>query len=191
MVQKVTQLPLLLGVAVHGQRHPVLQNAHQRIAAKQHEPRLRLGADRVVLGDLPFRDWSRARELVRRFGLRVVATLDVMGTHAVARDRSWTSLDLERAITNVLDTGVEHVAPSHGEIFAGSEHRADDPDDDDDETDDDFLRYVLRASLDEAGILDAGAWPSAGPACPPQPVSPAPEPAERTHTNAEAIPLPS
>jgi phosphoribosylformimino-5-aminoimidazole carboxamide ribotide isomerase len=70
---------------------------------------LRLGADRVVLGDLPFRDWSAARKLVKSFGLRVVATLDVVGNEALGDMESDRRLDLDQALQVLLDTGVEHI----------------------------------------------------------------------------------
>ena len=88
--------------------------------AKRAEKLIQLGADRVVLGDLPFRDWSAARELVRRFGLRVVATLDVKGGQALGDANSDTLLDLDQALTILLDTGVEHVIYNSVE-FAGED----------------------------------------------------------------------
>ena len=44
---------------------------------------LELGADRIVLGSLPYQDGYAARELVKHFGMRVMGTLDVKGDHVL------------------------------------------------------------------------------------------------------------
>lgn len=92
--------------------------------AKRADKLLNLGADRVVLGDLTFRDWSAARKLVKSFGLRVVATLDVKGDQAIGDAKSGKLLELDQALTMLLDSGVEHVIYNSVE-YAGEDAKLD------------------------------------------------------------------
>ncbi len=74
---------------------------------------LGLGADRVVLGSLPYTDGRAAKQLVKRFGMRVMGTLDVKGNRVLTdgnedRDPA-TGLELDEALKKLAATGVQQV----------------------------------------------------------------------------------
>lgn len=74
---------------------------------------LTLGADRVVLGSLPYKDNRAARELVKRFGMRVMATLDVKGDHVLVDGTEdgdpASGIELASALKQLKSTGVQQV----------------------------------------------------------------------------------
>lgn len=74
---------------------------------------LELGADRVVLGSLPYQDNYAARELVKRFGMRVMGTLDVKGGHVLVDGNEdgdpATGIDLSDALHMLEASGLQQV----------------------------------------------------------------------------------
>jgi phosphoribosylformimino-5-aminoimidazole carboxamide ribotide isomerase len=81
--------------------------------AERADEIMQLGADRVVLGSLPYRDGKAAKELVKRFGMRVMATLDVKGDRVLTGGREDqdddNGIDLAAAIKKLKATGVQQV----------------------------------------------------------------------------------
>jgi phosphoribosylformimino-5-aminoimidazole carboxamide ribotide isomerase len=74
---------------------------------------LELGADRVVLGSLPYQDGYAARELVKRFGMRVMGTLDVKEGHVLVDGNEdgdpVSGIDLDDALHKLAASGVQQV----------------------------------------------------------------------------------
>jgi len=74
---------------------------------------LELGADRVVLGSLPYQDGYAARELVKRFGMRVMATLDVKEDHVLVDGNEdgdpVSGIELADALEMLKASGVQQV----------------------------------------------------------------------------------
>ena len=78
--------------------------------AERADELLQLGADRVVLGSLPYDDPKAAKDLVKRFGMRVIATLDVKGDRVlVAGDDREEAVDLPQALKALKASGVQQV----------------------------------------------------------------------------------
>lgn len=87
--------------------------------AERAEQLLSLGADRVVLGPLPFRDEAAARSLVERFGVRVVGTLDVRADRVLIGDDS-EGIEFANALAILRRIGVQQVIYNSVE-FAGED----------------------------------------------------------------------
>ncbi len=81
--------------------------------AERADEILKLGADRVVLGSLPYQDGHAARELVKRFGMRVMGTLDVKGDRVLVdgdEDKEGhAGISLDEALEKLKATGVKQV----------------------------------------------------------------------------------
>lgn len=97
---------------------------------------LELGADRVVLGTLPYQDGYAARELVKRFGMRVMGTLDVKEGHVLVDGNEdgdpVSGIDLDDALHKLEASGVQQV------IYNSVESTGEDAD-----LDVELLRHVL------------------------------------------------
>jgi phosphoribosylformimino-5-aminoimidazole carboxamide ribotide isomerase len=71
---------------------------------------LKLGADRVVAGTMFFEQPAEAKQLVARFGPRVMAALDLRGGHVVVRGREKDSgLTLADGLARLRACGVQAI----------------------------------------------------------------------------------
>ena len=74
---------------------------------------LELGADRIVLGSLPYQDSYAARELVKRFGMRVMGTLDVKGDDVLIDGNEdgdpGAGIEIADALERLKASGVQQV----------------------------------------------------------------------------------
>ena len=71
---------------------------------------LKLGADRVIAGTMFFEQPEEAKQLVARFGPRVMAALDLRGGHVVVRGREKDSgLTLADGLRRVKECGVQAI----------------------------------------------------------------------------------
>ncbi len=81
--------------------------------AERADEILKLGADRVVLGSLPYQDTDVAKALVKRFGMRVMGTLDVKGDHVLVDGNEdgdpGAGIELDDALAMLEASGVQQV----------------------------------------------------------------------------------
>ena len=81
--------------------------------AERADEILKLGADRVVLGSLPYQEADVAKDLVKRFGMRVMGSLDVKGDRVLVdgdEDKEGVAgISLAEALDKLKATGVQRV----------------------------------------------------------------------------------